>query len=172
MIPRWFHNLNMFRRLGLAFLAVLAGSLLLVSLPAGMIGSQSLERAYQTQLDATALEKQSYLTDWFDRAGHNLQAITSDVEIQFGGGELNDASQHAVIFEHLTAWSGPNSEFQTLSVVAAGSGQILVSADSAHEGRLIRAELKAAWPPSGVSFSPIFFDNSPGRAGDVRHHPI
>jgi PAS domain S-box-containing protein len=152
----------MSRRLGLAFLAVLAGSLLLVSIPAGIIGNQSLASAYQAQLDATALEKQSFLLDWFDRAGRSLQAIASDSEIRTASGEPA-AVQQGSILEHLAAWSGSNSEFLALAVADPGSGRILASSESDRAGRLIRPELTAAWPSDGVNFSPVFFDGSPAQ---------
>jgi PAS domain S-box-containing protein len=178
MITRWFHNLSMASRLSLTFLGMVLGALVLVGVPAVLVGSQALWQAYNTHLDTSTLEKQTNLQNWFDNAEQNLGFIARDPEmLDLLSGFIGPAaapvsvSQHSKIANHLTNWAGPNNDFLEVAIMDGSSHLILFSSNPNTEGQAIPPQGLPA-TLTGVGLGPFFFEGAPPQAQMLVSSPI
>jgi PAS domain S-box-containing protein len=167
MIKRWFVNLSMASRLSLAFLGLVISTLALVELPASFLGLQQLWQAYNTQLENSALDKQTNLQNWFDNIKVNLTVIGDDPELARLLDRYNNpdqppltANERDQIVNDLATWTNPNSDFIQISVLDWNAGRIIFTSDPMLIGTSI-PPTQLARDFNSASFGPVFFAGQP-----------
>ena len=130
-------------RLTLIFIAYATGLLIGVGLMVYNIGRDALREATISELQATALEKESSLDRWVHDKQTDISALATDPTIIRAAYNLLNADQNSPeaqsAHDELVSSMEPHltqGEFLDLSLVDPQSGEVLASTDPTEEGKL------------------------------------
>jgi PAS domain S-box-containing protein len=130
-------NINITFKLTIAFV-LFAGILLLgLSIPAYLIGRESIRNATVSELESTSLEKQSALEAWISNRKHTIRDLASHKYMGEMIASLLDSSRNEqtqiasreAVLSILNDWSGIDHNFVNLQVIDVHNGQIILSTD-------------------------------------------
>ena len=136
-------NLGITPKLTLIFIlfagAVLAG----LAIPAYITGRSALESATFSELQTSALEKQSSLNSWVAHRQNSIGEIANQADLQENTSELiaalpgssNAGSTHDSLVANLRNWAGEGHQFLSLEVIDATTGRVIAATDTIDEGK-------------------------------------